>query len=397
MAREINLVPDTKIDSIRSLKLRNLILFISIVIASASVFVSLVALIISGGQQAAIDGKKSTLEKFSAKIDEFGDLNDFLTIKDQLGNLIPITENKFLVSRLFNTLQTLLPTGDDTIKISELTIDLNEEVVRINFDAQADAGQEPYIDYNVLDSFKKSLPFMKYDYGNYVDRSGNNIPAYCMIETDSEGKVFSDSEKGIYAFWTIGAEGCDPTADATDPDHLDDKGTTDKYTTEEYNNQKVVRIWRKPQFKDWYKNTQNNTQPYMDLDGNISNVEHFNSMCITYKGELRGSSPIPVWTDSNKCELVAKNEDNSGPDFTITDSSNGRDSSDALVLRFSATLGLTPEVFKFANHHMLTVPPSGRINVTDSYVQVQNMFGERAEDCAEDDETCKVTNNGGTN
>ena len=395
MAREINLVPDTKIESIRSLKLRNLILFISIIIASASVFVSLVALIVSGGQQVAIDGKKSALEKFSAKIDEFGDLNDFLTIKDQLGNLVPITENKFLVSRLFSTLQTLLPTGDDTIKISELTIDLNEEAVKINFDAQADAGQEPYIDYNVLDSFKKSLPFMHYDYGNYVDKYGNNIPAYCMIETDADGKTLSDSEKGIYAFWTIGAEGCDPTTDTTDPDHLDDEGTTNKYTIEDYDNQKVVRIWREPQYKDWYKNTQSNTQPSMDLDGNISNVEHFNSMCITYKGELRGSSPIPVWTSENKCELVAKNEDDA-PDFTITDSSNGRDSSDALVLRFSAVLVLNPEVFKFNNHHMLTIPPSGRINVTDSYLQVQNMFGERAEDCAEDDETCKV-NNGRTN
>ena len=97
MAREINLVPDSKVEAIKSLKLRNLALFISIIIASASVVVSLISLAISGGQRAAIDGKKQTIDSLSSKMAEFGDLNDFLTIKDQLGNLVPITENKFLL------------------------------------------------------------------------------------------------------------------------------------------------------------------------------------------------------------------------------------------------------------------------------------------------------------
>ena len=395
MAREINLVPDSKVEAIKSLKLRNLALFISIIIASASVVVSLISLAISGGQRAAIDGKKQTIDSLSSKMAEFGDLNDFLTIKDQLGNLVPITENKFLLSRMFNVVATLLPTGADTIKISELTIDLSDDGTTIVFDAQANAGQEPFIDYNVLDSFKKSLAFMRYDYGNYVDKYNNIIPSYCMIETDNNGATFSDSDRGIYALWTINAEGCDPSANDTDPDHLDANGTAAKYTTEDYEGQTVVRIWREPQYDDWYKQTETNGQPYMDLSGNISNVEHFESQCIVYTGELRNGSSKPVWTSTNNCNLVPNNADDA-PDFLITDSSNGRDSTDELVLRFSATLALNPEVFKFTNHHMLTIPPSGRINVTDSYLQVQNMFSERAEDCAEDDSTCN-SNNGGAN
>ena len=393
MAREINLVPDSKVEAIRSLKLRNLALFVSIIIASASVAISLISLVISGGQRAAIDSKKQTIDSLSSKMAEFGDLNDFLTIKDQLGNLVPITENKFLLSRMFGVISTLLPQGNDTIKISELTIDLSDDNTVIVFDAQANAGQEPFIDYNVLDSFKKSLAFMRYDYGNYVDKHDNIIPAYCMIETDSDGVTFSDSDRGIYALWTINAEGCDPTADTTDPDHLNAEGTAAEYTTEEYEGQTVVKIWRDPQYEDWYKSTEVNGQPYMDLDGNIKNVAHFESQCIAYKGELRSNSSTPVWTSTNDCNLVPKNADDA-PDFLISDSSNGRDSTDELVLRFSATLALNPEVFKFTNHHMLTIPPSGRINVTDSYLQVQNMFGERAEDCAEDDSTCNSTNGG---
>ena len=50
---------------------------------------------------------------------------------------------------------------------------------------------------------------------------------------------------------------------------------------------------------------------------------------------------------------------------------------------------------------MLALGPSGRYNVTDSYVQIQNIFGERAADCAPGDTACNSantnTNSTGTN
>ena len=73
----------------------------------------------------------------------------------------------------------------------------------------------------------------------------------------------------------------------------------------------------------------------------------------------------------------------------INDSSNGRGASDELVLRFSAVITLSPEAYRFANTHMIAISPSSRYNVTDSYVQVQAMFGERATDCEEGDTACK--------
>ena len=63
MAHEINLVPDIKGEMIKTLKLRNFIFFLCIVIASASVAVTLLSGIIAGGQQAAIDSKNPRLIK----------------------------------------------------------------------------------------------------------------------------------------------------------------------------------------------------------------------------------------------------------------------------------------------------------------------------------------------
>lgn len=378
MAREINLVPDIKEEMIRALKLRNLIFFVCIVVASASVAVTVLFGIIAGGQQLAIDSKKATLEELSNKINSYSDLNDFLTVKSQLQQLSTLSSNKKVLSRTFNILSALLPTGADTITVSELNVNLDEERPTISFDGQANAGQEPYIDFNVLDAFKKSMDYMRYDYGRYVDVNGNEIPAYCMTETDENGILFNDPEKGLYAFWAINGDGCNPSSETK----------AEEYATEEYNGVTVVRIWRTPQFKEWYKETQANNvkQPYMSLDGQISNVPHFESACISYSGEKTKNSLDIKWTETNdSCLLVPGGYEEGG--ITISDSSMGRIDGE-LVVRFSATISLAPEVYSFQNPHMMAIAPSGRRNVTDSYVQLQSIFAQRASDCDKDDTEC---------
>ena len=386
MAREINLVPDIKSEMIKALKLRNLIFFICIAVASASVVITVIFGLIMGGQQLALDSKKTTLDSLSAKLNSYSDLKDFLTIKDQLGNLSTLFSNKTVLSRTFNILSALLPTGADTITISELNVSLTGDQPTFTFDAQANAGKEPFIDYNVLDSFKKSMKYMRYDYGRYVDKEGNEIPAYCMIESGQDGAIFNDESRGIYAYWMINAEGCNPSEDVK----------ANAYNTEIYDGDIAVRIWRTPQYDDWYKEKQVEGQPYMSLDGQISGVEHFESACTTYTGNTNRDSSKPTWTQKNEsCLLVPSGDDG----ISITDSSNGRDSDDELVLRFSSTISLAPEVYNFNNPHMMAIAPSGRRNVTDSYVQIQAMFGERAKDCAKDDTTCSSNTrnaNGGT-
>ncbi len=382
MAHEINLVPDIKNEMIKTVKLRNYIFFGCIVVAAASVLLTLIFGLIMGGQRIAIENKKSTLGELSAKLNSYTDLNDFLTIKDQLGNIDTLTSDKKVLSRTFNILSALLPTGADTITVSELNVNLAEEQPSFSLEAQANAGKEPFIDYNVLDSFKKSMQYMRYDYGSYVDKEGNTIPSYCMIEQGSDGAFLSEGEKGLYAYWTIEGDGCNPSETLK----------TSDYATESYNDQTVVRVWRTPQFNDWYKEKESSNQPYMSLDGEIKNVAHFESACTTYSGSVNNGSS-PKWDTTNDCKLVYGSGGEEGTDesgITITESSNGRDSSNELVLRFSANITLAPEVFQFTNTHMIAVAPSGQRNVTDSYVQIQSMFGQRAADCAEGDTACST-------
>lgn len=375
MAREINLVPDIKTDTIKALKLRNLIFFVSIVIAAGSIIAALIFGSIAGGQGAVSGGNTDMINKMSEVLNKYTDLSEFLTIQNQANGLQQISSNKKLLSRTFNILSAMMPTNGDTIEFSNLNINLEESTFA--FEAQADAKSSPYIDYNVLDAFKKSMPYLSYDYGHYVDKFGEEIPAYCMIENNPDGTFFADDYGDLYAYWTINESGCNPSAGDGEEEDDEDEDAYD-YDITEYDDRDVVLVWRTPQYDDWYE------KEYMDESGLIQNVPHFESECVSYYGEENSKGDM-VWTETESiCSLVPDGEDG----ISITESSNGRDASNELVLRFSATITFDEGVFLFSNKHVIARGPSGHYNVTDSYTQLQNMFAERAKDCAPGDTKC---------
>lgn len=422
MAKEINLVPDIKDEFIKALKFRNFVFFLCIVVSASSLIVMLIFLSIAGGQQGFINAKQNTIDALQKKIADYSDLSDFLTIRDQLKNISTITDNKKMMSRTFNILSAIIPTGDDYINISELSVNLIDESPTFTFEAQANAGTEPEIDYKVLDSFKKSMQYLRYDYGEYVDKNDQTIPAYCIVESSADGSTFRDPERGYYAYWLIEGEGCDPSAEEEEEEveeettfetnllsdnELLQETTTIKeqptlaektgYQIEQYDGQNVVKIWRTPQYTEWYKANPSDDEPYMDLSGTIHNVPHFNSSCITYSGTEKEGGAITWSTTNESCLLVPPADAEGNGGISIEDSSNGRNADEELVLRFSAVITFAPEVFNFNNHHMLALPPAGRRNVTDSYAQIQSMFAERATDCAQNDTECITTPTSDTN
>lgn len=383
MAREINLVPEVKDEMIKALKIRNYIMFISIVVAAASVGITVIFGLIMGGQQLARDGKNKEIDDLSSKLTSYKELNQTLTIKDQIGNISTLTSNKRVFTRTFSLLSAILPTGADTIKISQLNIDLSGEQNTLTLDAQANAGKEPYIDYNVLDSFKKSMQFMHYDYGDYVDKDNNVIPSYCMIEKGSDGAMLHEGKANYYAYWTYEEEGCKPSDGFKESDYSD--------ALSEFEGKQVIKIWRTPNYTEWYKS---GDKTNITLDGVIQGVPHFSSQCITYTGDDSNNRDNPKWDSVNTCSLIIPGE-NADNGIRIIESSNGRDANEELVLRFNAVIFVNPEFYKFNNHHMMALPPNSRVNVTDSFVQIQDMFSQRADDCAKDDTSCQSTVNSG--
>lgn len=434
---EINLVPEVKIQMLKVMRTRNLTLFVCIIVAAASAGAVGILASVTGGQNVVLTSQDDKMELMSNKIKGYRSLPDLLTIQKQLEGISAISEQKNVMSRVFPFVTAILPSAPDEIKISELNVNL--ETNTLSMEAQANAKVAPLIDYRVLESFKKGLPLTKYDYGRYVDSEGNQIPTYCIVEYGEDGELLNENGN-IYAYWMRGTKGCDPVRDDTleedeaaedeekDDEKDDDKATLkpnmslgvsdllsnlanskeekeeeekedDKYTKyyesltdfektladkqiefgeARKQNVKVEKIWRTPRFTEWYRSGQNGKDASMELDGTISGVAHFESECVKYEGNEAGG--VIKWTTTNDC-LFAEEE------MMISDSSNGRDSSDNLVLRFSASIIADEGVFKFSNKHMIAIGPTGQ-NVTDSYKQIQGMFAEKAADCADMDVVC---------
>ena len=429
---EINLVPEVKSQMIKALKLRNLVLFICIVVSAVSVGAVVVLFGIKSGQDIAMASQDGKLETMSAKLLGYEELGDLVTIQDQLDKLQDLSQNKTVLSRVFGALGVMLPAGDDVVQLSELRVDLSTNALRM--EGQADARVDPLIDYRVLESFKKGVELTKYDYGRYVDANGTEIPTWCINEAGLDGSAYREGDS-YYAWWDLSTEGCAAVkqgetideesevqlvySDSAQVESVEEEvpleqlsGLNITVTTDENGNSVVdpeslaaagvemrvegdvtryfrqrvtrVKVWLTPQFTTWYNGGE------MELNGAITGVEHFESACINYSGVQQDNSVR--WTSVNDCMLAPGG-------LTIVSSSNGRDESDNLVLRFTATVEIEPEFFAFQDKHMLAIGPMGQ-NVTDSYVQIGGMFTQAATECEEGDTECwsnAANAGGGTN
>lgn len=348
---EVNLVPDVKAELLKAQKVRKFVIYIAIMVAAICVAVLGIMGAVIGGQSIALSNQDKEMTEKSNKILSFQNLDLNLTIQDQLGKLAEVGSNRRVLSRVFGILDVILPTGEDEVNISELSINLPNST--LSFDGQANSSSN--IDYRALEVFKKTVELSYYDYGRYIDDEGEEIPSFCVDEIVENGVLY-----GIYH---KGATGCGLGLLVMDEGEDEEDGDGEEGSEETEEGGTVVediRIKRDMTTKE--------------LDEAISKGQpYFQSACIE-EGE-------------NVCLLVDEA-------VNIRESSNGRNSAGDLVLRFSTIVTINPEVFSFANKHMRVIGPT-RQNVTDSYIQVRNMFTEEAEDCAADDYEC--LNAGGGN
>ena len=364
---EINLVPDVKRQMLKAQRTRNIILFICGALSAAAITTVLILLGIKGGQDVFLSQKDSELKSMSSKLHEFNNLDQFITIQDQLGKLSTISDNKKATSRLFGILGVINPVNDE-VSYSELRLNLNENTIDLEGQIQAGANTDG-IDYRALEAYRKSIALTHYDYGNYVDKNGQEIPYYCIEEDDGNGNPLKENDQ-FYANWYINRTDCNPSKQSTSSQNNQDNQDKDY----------KIKIWRTPQFKDWY------SQKHITTDGEISGVEHFESKCLKYSSSDNGKTWKSDYDDENVC-LIASDG------LSVSESSNGLNENDQLVLRFTGSIQLDEQVLALANRHMRFISPSGQ-NVTDSYNQVKDMFEKRASDCDKQDATCQNTTKG---
>ena len=378
---EISLVPDVKGELIRKQKLRNFILLLCVVVAGGCAAVLLVMVSITGGQSIALsgldeeidcryegqhNGKSDVCKNYAGTaIRKFANLQDILTIQDQMNKVNILNDNKVKISRIFGLLDVILPDGEDRVQVSELSMNVETSSMYIEAVGYSNNG----VHYRSLDAFEKGIAKTYYDYGSYMRQDGNgewvSIPSFCIEEKEPQNGY-------IYAVYHKGNPGCEAplvevASDADeekdgDKEKKDDEEEKKEVAKVEQKDIYIRRTYRDSEDKNSYMNGENTVKSSYEYTKGY----YFESECIEYT-----ETGIDEATSVERCPVISD-------DMFVSEPALGLDSDDNLRLSFEANIPVNKAIFLARNHHMQIISPT-RQNVTDSYIQVRDMFTKELE------------------
>lgn len=154
---EINLVPDVKQELIKAQRVRATVISVAILVGLVAVgVVVLLALWVYAVQTARSAITDNTIRTESEKLAAVEDIENTLTIQNQLNILPELHDSKQMDSRIFTILSTINPSAPNNVSITNLTLDSSTNNIAI--EAQASNG------YPALEVFKKTINATRFQY-----------------------------------------------------------------------------------------------------------------------------------------------------------------------------------------------------------------------------------------
>lgn len=128
---QINLVPDIKQEMLRAQRMRNLTISLSI-LAGIIAGGAIVALGVILGAQTAVEAYTSSQIKSEfQKLSSTKDINNALTIQNQLATISGQNDKRSMDSRLLDLLAAINPAAPDDVKLSKITLDPKESTLML--------------------------------------------------------------------------------------------------------------------------------------------------------------------------------------------------------------------------------------------------------------------------
>lgn len=178
---EINLVPDVKQELIKAQRVRASVISIAIVVGIAAVgVVVLLAVWVFAIQTARGVLTDNTIKTESEKLAKVQDVENTLTIQNQLNKLPTTHDSKSIDSRLFDILTTINPPEPNSVAITNVA--LNSEEKTIKLEAQAKNG------YPALEVFKKTITGTRFEYIENDERQSVELASQMSDSDRSYGE-----------------------------------------------------------------------------------------------------------------------------------------------------------------------------------------------------------------
>lgn len=141
---QFNLLPDVKLQYMKTHRTRNLVVAICTVVTAAAILILLIMLVtVEGVQKKEMSDAQKDLTSANAKLNQVPNIDRIITVQNQLQALVGLHQNKHALSRIFTYLPQVTP---QTVSISQLSLDTTQNSMTIAGNADTQKSVNSFID-----------------------------------------------------------------------------------------------------------------------------------------------------------------------------------------------------------------------------------------------------------
>ena len=182
---QINLVPDIKQEFLRSRRIKNVAISVSIFAGLASIGLVIALAIILGVQYGVEKFTDGQIKDTYAKLNERTNLSDIVTIQNQLATIPEQHDKKSMDSRLFAILSVVNPKAPNDSKFS--AVRLIPKDMKLEIEGVTSTG------YSATEAFKKTVENTKISYTTEGSQEVIQAPLATAVNI-SESNFAEDSD-----------------------------------------------------------------------------------------------------------------------------------------------------------------------------------------------------------
>jgi|GEM_PF-2073347 len=164
---QVNLVPDVKLELIKAQQHRNIVIYSSIVVMIASVAVLVILGLVIAGQAVYTNNLTSQIKSEDAKFRDIADIDNTVTVQNQLESIQSTHEQKAMTSRIFNLLV------EATAKDTANSVTLNSFSVDTATNTIVLVAQTDTRGFDAAEVFRKNIEGMKL---YYMEATPDTVP-----------------------------------------------------------------------------------------------------------------------------------------------------------------------------------------------------------------------------
>jgi len=149
---QFNLLPDIKMTYVKAQRSKNLVVSVAFIVSAAAIALFVILFFsVNVVQKKQLSDADKDIARFTAELKAIPNVEEALTIQNQLTSLSTLHQSKHVASRIFTYLPQVTPAN---VTISSLTIDFSTGIINIEGTADSQVSVNTFIDTMKFTTYK---------------------------------------------------------------------------------------------------------------------------------------------------------------------------------------------------------------------------------------------------